>query len=108
MRRRVGKSTQRKSRRRAWNLERLEPRQLLAADPIISEFMASNRTTLADGDGNFSDWIEIFNAGDQAIDLAGHHLTDTPSNLTRWTFPTVNLPAHGQMIVFASGRGGSA
>ena len=30
---------------------------LQAADPVISEFMASNATTLADEDGDYSDWI---------------------------------------------------
>jgi ABC-type Fe2+-enterobactin transport system substrate-binding protein len=29
----------------------------LNAAPVISEFMAANDTTLADEDGDFSDWI---------------------------------------------------
>ena len=37
-------------------------RAQLAADVVISEFMASNSRTLADRDGDFSDWIEIHNA----------------------------------------------
>ncbi len=31
------------------------------AAPLITEFMASNDSTLADEDGDFSDWIEIHN-----------------------------------------------
>ena len=42
----------------------------------INEFMASNGLTLADGDGNSSDWIEIYNAGPGVADLTGWHLTD--------------------------------
>ncbi|MCA9265972.1 MAG: hypothetical protein KDA60_19055, partial [Planctomycetales bacterium] len=49
-------------------IESLECRCLLAADPIISEFMASNAGTLTDGDGASSDWIELFNRGDESID----------------------------------------
>src|SRR5678815_3833888 len=30
----------------------------------ISEFQASNRGTLADGNGDYSDWIEIQNSGE--------------------------------------------
>lgn len=86
----------------AWG-EPLEPRHLLAGAPIISEFMASNSSSLADSTGANRDWIEIFNAGDAAIDLAGWHLTDDAGNLTKWTFPTANLPAGGFLIVFASG-----
>lgn len=42
----------------------------------ISEAMAKNHATLRDGDGDFSDWIEIENTGDTAIDLTGFRLTD--------------------------------
>ncbi len=50
--------------------------------PVISEIMAINGTTLADEDGDFSDWIEIQNIGETTGDLAGWHLSDNPSNLT--------------------------
>ena len=42
----------------------------------ISEAMAKNHATLRDEDGDFSDWIEIENTGDTAIDLTGFRLTD--------------------------------
>ena len=84
--------------------ETMEPRQLLAGDPVIAEFMASNDTTLADGNGNFPDWIEVFNQGDAAVDLTGWHLTDNAIDLTKWTFPDVALPAGGHLVVFASGN----
>ena len=38
-----------------------------ANHPVISEFMADNNTTLADEDGQFSDWIEIYNPAAAAI-----------------------------------------
>lgn len=37
----------------------------------VSEFMAVNDTTLADGYGEFSDWIEVHNPGDVAVAVAG-------------------------------------
>ena len=85
-------------------VEQLEPRRLLAADPVITEFMAGNRDTLADEDGQSSDWIEIFNAGDEPIDLAGWHLTDSAGNSTKWTFPSTNLDSGQYLLVFASGK----
>ncbi|CAN5400050.1 hypothetical protein BH23VER1_BH23VER1_12910 [soil metagenome] len=71
----------------------------------ITEFMASNSNTLADGNGEFNDWVEIHNAGAEAVDLAGWHLTDAPDNLTRWTFPSVTIDPGGYLVVFASGAG---
>src|SRR3954467_5472492 len=80
----------------------LEGRLLMAADFRISEFMASNVSTLADEDGQFNDWIEIRNTGDAAGNLAGYKLTDSPALSPSWTFPSVTLPAGGHLVVFAS------
>ena len=74
------------------------------ADPIISEFMASNSETLTDQDGDYSDWIEIYNPDATSVDLSGWHLTDDASDLNKWTFPAVSLLPKERLIVFASGK----
>ena len=102
-------STSRKHRHRrlrSTRIEFLEFRQLLAGDPIISEFLASNRGTLDDGKENSSDWIEIQNAGDALIDLHPWYLTDDPEDLTKWRFPDqpqAELEPGDLLVVFASG-----
>ena len=48
----------------------------VANHPVISEFMAANRTGLQDGDGELSDWIEIFNPTASSVDLSSYFLTD--------------------------------
>ncbi|MFC1757788.1 CotH kinase family protein [Planctomycetota bacterium] len=83
--------------------ESLESRRLLAADLVISEFMASNRATIDDGNGRSSDWIEIFNRGDEAADLSGWYLTDDLENLDRWRFPEIQMEPGEYAVVFASG-----
>ena len=93
------------SRRRGYpHLEPLEPRMLLSAQPLISEFMASNDLTIADGDGKFSDWIEVSNPTAAPIDFDGWHLTDDADNLDKWTFPAVTLAPGEFLVVFASGQ----
>jgi len=83
---------------------------LLLASPyadaslVISEFMASNGSSLVDEDGDNSDWLEIHNLGDSAVSLEGMYLTDDPENLTRWAFPAVALEPDGFLVVFASGK----
>ncbi len=77
---------------------------LLRAEPIISEFMASNTATVADVDQAFSDWIEIHNPDPTAVNLNGWYLTDTAANKTRWQFPAVTLSAGGYLVVFASNK----
>ena len=70
---------------------------------VISEFMASNTNTLPDGDGQSSDWIEIYNPTYTAVSLDGWYLTDDDANLTKWQFPNGLDIGPGQfLIVFAS------
>lgn len=71
---------------------------------IISEFMAANSRTLADENGEYSDWIEIYNGGANAVNLEGWHLTDDQGFLTKWTFPATNLNAGAFLVVFASDK----
>ena len=73
---------------------------------VISEFMALNEVTLTttvEGKVTYPDWIEIQNRGGQPAGLSGWYLTDDPENLTKWALPTIQLPAGGLLVVFASG-----
>jgi len=80
---------------------------------VISEFLASNAShkpplppkegDLLDGDGESSDWIEIYNPTDAAIGLDGWYLTDSNENRTKWQFPDgLEIRAGEFLIVFAS------
>ncbi len=72
------------------------------ANPIISEFMADNKSTIADEDGAYSDWIEIHNPTGAAISLAGWKLTDQATNPAKWTFPAISLQPGEFRLFFAS------
>lgn len=71
---------------------------------VINEFMASNSASIVDENGEYSDWIEIRNTTTNAANLAGYFLTDDPARLTQWAFPSVNVPAAGYLVVYASGK----
>jgi len=76
-----------------------------SADQVaINEVMALNATTIADLDGDYSDWIELYNAGDKTIHLLGYGLSDDFSDPFRWIFPDVPLDPHSFLLVFASGK----
>jgi len=102
---RLLKGRRRKTTPRATlRLEALEPRVLLSGSLYISEFMAINDSTLADEDGDFSDWVEIHNPTTETVSLEGWHLTDRDSNLTKWEFPAIEIRPEGYLVVFASGK----
>ena len=60
----------------------------VSAQVIISEFMAKNATSIVDEDDSPEDWIEIYNASTNTVDLFNWSLTDNPGNLTKWRFPS--------------------
>ncbi|MGQ3131235.1 MAG: CotH kinase family protein [Flavobacteriales bacterium] len=73
---------------------------------LINEYSAANRSSYADGFGEYEDWIELYNAGGAAVNLGGYHLSDNGGNTTKWPIPAVNLGAGQRMVFFASGRDG--
>jgi len=77
--------------------------------PGINEFMADNSSTLIDGDGQYSDWIELYNPHDEDISLSGYYLTDDIANPTRWSFPEgTQLASGAYLVVMASGQSEAA
>ena len=80
----------------------------VAANPLLSEFMADNKSTIADDDGAFSDWIEIHNPTNTPIDLSNWYLTDSATNLTKWRFPVlipaITITPGDFLIVWASSK----
>lgn len=69
---------------------------------VINELMPINTWTAADQDGEYDDWIELYNLTLNDINLSQYYLTDSKNNLTKWQFPdgTVIL-SKGYLIVWA-------
>jgi hypothetical protein len=75
------------------------------AQVVINEIQSSNQTTIADEDGDFEDWIELYNAGPDSADISFFGLSDDYNRPFRWTLPegTVIEPG-GFLLVWASGK----
>ncbi|MFT6179115.1 MAG: hypothetical protein ACJAQT_003033 [Akkermansiaceae bacterium] len=83
------------------------PAETILLPVVINEVMTNNETIFTDGDGDFPDWIELYNHGETPADLSGHHLSDKDSNLDKWVFPAGTILEPGEhLIVFASGKVG--
>ena len=70
---------------------------------VISEFMEKNRAVLRDEDGDFSDWIELYNQSGEAVSLAGWTISDKESKLG-WLLPELMLEPGQRLLLFASGK----
>lgn len=69
--------------------------------PIISEMAPASAAGPADEDGDHPAWMEIGNYTDETLDLTGFELHVGEAV---WTFPSVQVPAHGCRVVFMSGK----
>jgi len=80
---------------------------------VINEFMASNNneSDINDPQGDYDDWVEIYNYGDVNVNLAGFYLTDDLSEPDKWRIPygyvaDTTVPAHGFILFWADGDTG--
>ena len=66
----------------------------------INEFQASNFSIIADSDFSaYSDWIEIYNNTESAINIGGYYLTDDLLNSQKWQIPAdTYIPGNGYQI----------
>lgn len=71
---------------------------------LINEFLSDNNAGLKDADGDFNDWIELYNTSNQAIPLLNYGLSDDLEQLDKWTFPDVSIQAKEYLLIFASGK----
>ncbi len=60
---------------------------------LINEILAKNSATLPDEAGEYDDWIELYNAGKETIDIGGFSVTDDLENPVKWTIPLNNSSA---------------
>ena len=70
---------------------------------IINEVMPSNHNTIMDEEGNYYDYIEIYNGYDYDVNLKGYYLSDDDINTKKWKFDDVTIKSHDYLVVYASG-----
>jgi len=72
----------------------------------INEVMASNGATKPDPQGQYDDWIELYNYGDAPIDLGGMYVTDDLNEPDKWQIPAANtalttIAPRGYLLIWA-------
>jgi hypothetical protein len=70
---------------------------------VINEICPRNAETISDEDGDFKDWFEIFNSGNEPINLKNWSVSDDITK-SAWLFPDITLQPDSFLIVFASSK----
>jgi len=67
----------------------------------INEFQASNVSSVQDPlFHEYTDWIEIYNAGTSGVEIGGYYLTDNPQDPQKWKIPFDSVIHPGGYMVF--------
>lgn len=69
---------------------------------VINELMASNDATIAATDGEFYDWVELYNASNSAIYLGDYSLSDDLSDPLKYILPSDSLASGDFVLIWAS------
>ncbi len=73
---------------------------------IINELMATNANNLIETDFyNFPDWVEIYNNGNESIDLSNYFLSDDENELQKWNFPSFLIDTNDYYLVYCDKKG---
>ncbi|MFT5384926.1 MAG: hypothetical protein ACI81W_002328, partial [Saprospiraceae bacterium] len=70
----------------------------------INEFQADNETTITDEAGEYDDWIELYNAGSEPLNLADFFLSDDLNNPIKWALPDAMIQAGEFLLIWADGE----
>jgi len=75
---------------------------ILEPGVVINELMSVNSDYVTDQNGEYDDWIELYNNGDEDIDLTGYFLSDSKSDPAKWHFPDATIiPRYSVLIIWA-------
>ncbi len=71
---------------------------------LINELLPKNTQYGSDQDGEFDDWIELYNPANEDKDISGYYLTDSKKDLTKWKFPDGTIIGkNSYLIIWADG-----
>ena len=82
--------------------------QVVTAQVIINEVSSSNKNILQDNNGEYSDWIELYNYGSQDVNLENWTISDDINDLSKWHFPNVTISANASIGENATHKAASA
>lgn len=71
-------------------------------DIVINEVMPANVSYIFDHSYNYGAWVELFNASEETIDLAGYSFTDEANSPSKFVFPQNmgKIAPHEYKIIF--------
>lgn len=77
-----------------------------AQDIVINEVCSNNFSAACDENGRYSDWIELYNAGNTQVSLDGCYLTDDEQNLKKYSLEGIRIFPDAYAVVWLDRESG--
>ncbi|MBP0971182.1 MAG: CotH kinase family protein, partial [Oscillospiraceae bacterium] len=82
-------------------LSALPSMSVLAAGSIVINEVCTKNTTVAASDGQFYDYVELYNTSGSAVNVGGFGISDDEADLMRYTIPAgTTIAANGYLVVY--------
>jgi hypothetical protein len=79
-----------------------KPAEPVQSDIVINELLPVNISIAPDQNGEFDDWIELYNKSNAEKDISGFFLSDNKDHFSKWQFPSgTAIPGKGYLIIWA-------
>lgn len=79
-----------------------KPDQPVKSDLVINELLPVNTTIVTDPNGEYDDWIELYNLSGSVRDISGYFLSDNKDHFSKWEFPAgTSIPGNGYLVIWA-------
>lgn len=72
-------------------------------DIVINEVCSNNFSLIADDDGNYSDYVELYNPASVPVSLTGFSLSDSKNELNKCPLDSMVIPARGYVLIWVDG-----
>jgi hypothetical protein len=79
-----------------------KPAEPSKSEIVINELLPVNSSIMPDQDGEYDDWVELYNLSSSAKDISGYFLSDNKDHFSKWEFPSgTSIPGNGYLIIWA-------
>jgi hypothetical protein len=79
-----------------------KPDEPAKSDIVINELLPVNTSVMPDQNGEYDDWIELYNLSGEVKDISGYFLSDNKDHFSKWEFPSgTTIPGNGYLIIWA-------
>jgi hypothetical protein len=79
-----------------------KPDEPVKSDIVINELLPVNTSIIQDQNGEYDDWIELYNLSNSVKDISGYFLSDNKDHFSKWEFSSdTSIPGNGYLIIWA-------